>query len=393
MSKKLNLKFHKSKKNLLKITGAFSEGAKDLDKVWDFLKAAQEVVHTKQLLRKEQKIILPHEPVLVAFMSDLHIGSGGTDYKQIIEDTKLITETEGAYAGIHGDITDNWLVGRLVALQRGQAVSKDLEDKIFINWLETIGPKLLWWCQGNHDNWTEKLSNWAPAREALKGTQVLYDREQIMFDLVHGKTTRKVVVRHKWRYSSIFNPTHGIEVGWDRLGLNFDIGVAGHTHIGTFCRSFFRHDKRRYAVLTGTYKTYDAYGEEEGFQAPQSSGCGCFVFSQTGEINWFDDLKQGIGYLNYLRYNKSKLSTPKPKIKISKKDGPIRIKNPGARDISKTRQVSNVRRANGSGITGGKSRKKGASGAPHKKVVSAPSSVSSGSNKHQSVNNSGKNKR
>jgi hypothetical protein len=98
--------------------------------VWEFLQKGQEVVFEKQKTRKNQTIVLPSGPALIAFMSDLHMGSGGTDYKQIIEDTNLIVETKGAYAGVHGDITDNWVVGKLVALQRGQAISKELEEKI-----------------------------------------------------------------------------------------------------------------------------------------------------------------------------------------------------------------------------------------------------------------------
>ena len=84
--------------------------------------------------------------------------------------------------------------------------------------------------------------------------------------------------RHRWKYSSVFNVTHGIEVGWERGGVDFDLALGGHTHVGTFCRPFLRHGKMRLAVLTGTYKTNGEYGRELGLPLPHGTGSGAHVF-------------------------------------------------------------------------------------------------------------------
>ena len=274
----------------------------DISNVWDFTIESQNYVEKKRAQKKNQLIELPNEPVGIAWFSDLHLGSGYTNYRQILADAKLVNETEGLYAEFHGDATDNWIVGKLQALQRGQAVSKKLEDKMFVDWVKLVREKLIVWCSGNHDEWTTKLTGWSPAEELLRDTPVLFDPFQISFVLRHGGIDRTVLVRHKWRYGSIYNPTHPIEVGWDRGDIDFDIGVAGHTHIGTYCRPFHRHNKRRYAILTGTYKGYDAFGEEIGFPDPKDSGCGMMVLMPgQQDLMWFDSLKQGALFLNWAR--------------------------------------------------------------------------------------------
>ena len=149
---------------------------------------------------------------------------------------------------------------------------------------------ILFWCSGNHENWTRKVSGIDFIREGLKGSLCLYDRTQISFTLRWGKNEQKWLVRHKWRYSSIFNATHGLEVGWERVGYNFDVGVGGHTHIATLCRPFIRENKKRFAVLLGTYKIRDNFGRECGFPASVGRGSGAFVYHPDGRVFWCDDL-------------------------------------------------------------------------------------------------------
>lgn len=272
-----------------------------VENIWQFAIDAQRHVSAKAERRKDQAITLPDEPVAIAFLSDLHIGSAGTDYAAIKRDAELIRATPGMYAGFHGDGTDNWIVGKLTALQRGQALGFDAERLLFESWVDIIAPKLLWFVQGNHDNWSEQLIGSAPNRALIQDKLMLWDRNQCVFDLHHCGYTRKVVVRHKWRFSSVFNPAHGMMVGWDRGEIDFDIAVAGHTHIATLCYPFFRHGKIRHAILTGTYKMVDAFGDECGFPPPNGSGCGALVLDANGDQIFMDSLSAAAQYLAFLR--------------------------------------------------------------------------------------------
>jgi len=51
---------------------------------------------------------------------------------------------------------------------------------------------------------------------------------------------------------------------WEMGSFDFDIGVVCHHHEATF-ESFFKHNQQRWAVRTGTYKTYDEYSDKVGF--------------------------------------------------------------------------------------------------------------------------------
>lgn len=283
------------------IEGVYAEKEIDVRSIWSTLITQQKVIQERQDKRKHQYIRLPNKPVAIALLSDLHLGNAGTDYASIQRDAEIIRDTEGMFAGFHGDGTDNWVVSKLVPLQHKQPVTLDNELLIFRDWTETIAHKLLWWVDGNHDNWTSKLVGISQAQSLLEGCRVLYDHQQCVFTLHHGEYTKRVIVRHKWRFGSVYNPTHGLEVGWDRGDIDYDWAIGGHTHIGTYCRPFHRHGKKRYAILTGTYKMYDGFGEEIGLPAPKDSGCGAFVLPGDGRQIWFEELTAAADYLKYLR--------------------------------------------------------------------------------------------
>jgi len=272
-----------------------------IEEVWSKAIRTSERVLAMAQRKTQQSIELPSEPCAIAFLSDLHLGAPGTDYRAARRDAEIVRDTPGFYAVFHGDGFDNWIIGKLQPLQRGQAVPYDEEVALFVDWLNILRGKLLAVVLGNHDNWSRKVGAVDFIRKALDGARLLFDTQQVYFLLVHGDTTRRVLVRHKWRGSSIYNVTHGIEVGWDRLGVNFDWGIAGHTHIGTYCRPFTRHRKRRHAILTGAYKLVDEFAAEIGFAPTDGMGCGAMVLHPDGREWWFDGLSEAAEFLTYLR--------------------------------------------------------------------------------------------
>src|SRR5690606_1086220 len=112
--------------------------------------------------------------------------------------------------------------------------------------------------------------------------------------------------RHQWRFSSIYNATHGVEVGWERGGSDFDIGLAGHTHIASLCRPFVKHGRKRYAVVTGTYKMADSYSDQVGYAPCAGYGCGVMIFYPDGRLQWFEDVKTAGEFLRFLRGGQGK---------------------------------------------------------------------------------------
>ena len=257
--------------------------------IMPYLKQIGERAKQKNIDEANQVITMPNKPFCLALLSDIH-GGGKCDYETLERDLNIIDSTDGMYVGNTGDDTDNFIMGKLMSIQKEQPTTFDMEVR-FLEWLfEKLSGNLLFWVSGNHNNWTKRLSGIDFIREGLKGTHCLYDSAQISFTLKWGDNEQKWLVRHKWKHSSIFNPTHGIEVGWERVGLNFDVGVGGHTHIATLCRTFIKESKKRFAVLMGTYKIRDNFGTECGYAKSVGLGSGAFNYHPDGRVLWCEDL-------------------------------------------------------------------------------------------------------
>ena len=275
----------------------------DIAEVWQEVIRRQERLARKraELRATERRIILPSEPCGIAHMSDLHTGASGTDYKTMHADAVLIRDTPGLFAAFGGDGTDNWIVTKLQKLQRSQIVDFDDEWELFKDLVLMLRRKWKWILSGNHDLWSDSMAGVDRLGELVRELRVLYGRHEVFFELQHGTTMRRVKARHKWRGNSIFNPTHGLEVGWDRGDDDYDWAIGGHTHIGTLCRPFYRHGKRRYAYLIGTYKQEDEHGDAIGFPSPKGRGCGVTLLHPDGRQWWFDEVAEGAEFLAWLR--------------------------------------------------------------------------------------------
>lgn len=277
------------------IEGITAEENVDFEKeIMPYLeKIGQRALGKNQRERTQKIKVKGFAPFAIVMLSDVH-GGGKTDYTKLREDIDIIRNEERMYAILAGDETDNFIMGKLMSIQKEQPTTFDMEFR-FLKWyLESLQDSLIAVCSGNHNNWSRKLSGIDTMRELLQGVPSLYDTDQVVFDLEYfGGMAHKYMVRHKYRHSSIFNPTHGQEVFWERGGVDFDVSIGGHTHVATLCRPFVKHDKKRFAVLLGTYKVRDGYQREIGF-APtysKSRGSGALVYHPDGrDPMWCDDL-------------------------------------------------------------------------------------------------------
>ncbi len=249
---------------------------------------------------KEQIIDMGDKPFAIAILSDVH-GGAKADYKAIKDDLDIIESNDRLFAITAGDLTDNYIIGKLQSIQKHQSTTFDMETR-FLRWFfEKLKGSLIAVCSGNHDNWTTKLTAIDPTKELIKGVKCLYDSTQVQFTLKYGKYKHKYMVRHKYKHSSIFNPSHGMEVFWERGTNEYDVAIAGHTHIATLCRPFIKHDKERFAVLLGTYKMRDEFGRECGFADThsESTGSGAMCYNpKTGQVHWTRDLQTASDLIN-----------------------------------------------------------------------------------------------
>lgn len=246
------------------------------------------------------------KPIAVAFVSDAHMGSPYTDYRALVADTNIIASTEGMYAVAMGDERDNWIVPKLAHIQRRQEMTFDAEVELYKDWLKTIEPKLLVQITGNHELWAHTISG-LDLTKMLLPKRVLYDKYEVkwVLQLMSGDSVSaewRIKTRHQWSGSSVYNPTHGMEVAWERAGDDFDIALGGHTHIATLCREFIRENKRRLALLLGTYKILgDPFARQMGRANCAHNGSGAIIFWPDGRMLWVQELETAKDFLTWAR--------------------------------------------------------------------------------------------
>jgi hypothetical protein len=286
-----------------RIEGVTADTVDDLvdpQELWDRAFRAQDKAVEIAALRADQHITLPNRVVGLAQLSDMHFGNPETDYRTAYRDAEIIRDTPYLYAGYSGDGFDNWIINKLAHLGRTQVLPHDDELRLFLDYLAMLEGKLLWSISGNHDGWTRALAGIDVVRAALKGCLCLYDTDEVVFDLRVGPSNWTIKARHKWRYNSIYNATHGQEVGWQRGDVDFDIALGGHTHIGTLCRPFFRHEQERLAILTGTYKRTDKFAREIGVAKSHGVGSGALILYPDGRHLFIKDLHTAAEFLTWL---------------------------------------------------------------------------------------------
>lgn len=277
----------------VRITGVTPQHDVDFEK--EILPLMMKVGHRAQQKNKKEETatieIRGSQPFAVAFMSDVH-GGGKTDYEAIKNDVDIIRGTDDMWSILAGDLTDNFIIGKLQSVQKHQPLPMDYEHR-FVEWfLDSLKDSLIAFVSGNHDVWTHKTSAYDHLRHILSEENCLFDQNQVQFTFKYFDQEQKWLVRHKFKHNSIFNPTHGIEVAWERLGIDFDVAIAGHTHIAPLHRPFIKHDKVRHAILLGTYKIRDEFATEIGFAKSHGRGSGALVYHPDGrDPLWCADLQ------------------------------------------------------------------------------------------------------
>lgn len=272
----------------------------DEDAIWRAAIEASSRRRERERRKANQSISFDHGPIGIALLSDLHVGSSGVDYERLDADIELIAETPGLYVMLVGDMLDNWIVGRLMRLMMGEEFTIDEQWVMVRHVLRRLAPKLIASVAGNHDLWTYGLTHIDYLRDthARLANGALYAQYDLPLAVEVGGASHVFRVRHQWRGSSIYNETHGIERAsrFDK-GRYFDIGVAAHTHSSALVRQFNNGGATGLAVQCGSYKTFDDFGEEQGFPLA-NGGPACAVVLDEKAGRWgTNDLSQVADYL------------------------------------------------------------------------------------------------
>jgi hypothetical protein len=267
-----------------------------------YRRAAAEWERTRELVEAQctQRLLFSHGPVAMAWMADLHLGGSGVDYPRLFAEARAIVETPGMFIGTVGDVVDSWIVGRLQRMRFGTRLSIPDEWALVRKFLRLIAPKLRVAVSGNHDDWTILLAGVDYFADVLRQVDAncIYGQSEARLTVQVGAAEWPGRIRHKWRGSSIYNPTHGIEraAKWDQ---DFAWAVGAHTHQGGVVRSFNHAGVSGMAAMCGSYKRVDGYAIAEGFPRPNVSTAVVLVFDdETDSITGFDNLEMAMAFMS-----------------------------------------------------------------------------------------------
>ena len=274
-------------------TGIRADEPLDEEEIWQ--RAVRKWKRAEKLIerRGNQTLAFSHGPVCIAFFADLQLGDDDVDYPRIEREIQIVRDTPGMYAGLVGDALANFILAVFAAVRFDASFTIAEEWALVKRVLRLLGPKLRIAVGGNHDWWTKKMAGIDYFREVVAGISpdVLYDADDCELTIQVGAVEFPTRIRHKWRGSSIYNPSHGIEraAKWDQ---NFVLGVGAHTHACGVARGFNVGGRQGLAVMCGAYKRDDDYARRGGFPKPNNSTAIAVVFDdETNSMTGFDNLE------------------------------------------------------------------------------------------------------
>lgn len=266
-----------------RITGTRAEELVDRMALWQAAEARFE--RERAAAAVEHRIEFSEGPVCITGLGDLHCGGAGVDYALAREHAEVVAKTPGMYAGVLGDLADNFIYQWAMKIRLGTETTIPHEWHLVRLYLSWIAPKLLFAVDGNHDAWTRMLAGIDYFRDVVASARpdCLYANDDLRFTLSVDGCEWPNRVRHKWRGTSIYNPTHGQE----RASLfdhDFLVAWGAHTHTGSFVRTFNAAGRTGVAAQVNTYKVLDRYVAEEGFTRSTHTKPACVIFDGDGGV-------------------------------------------------------------------------------------------------------------
>jgi len=207
----------------------------------------------------------PDLPAFIWLLNDFHAGSVHTDYERFLHDYEIIRQTPNFYAVTNGDLPDNFLVDTAQAAGVYEdTITPEQQGLLVQNLLKKLDKsgKLLATSFGNHEDFVQK------GGLSFEGTW-LRDLSCPVFNcgglltIKLGGQEYKLAMTHRFWGHSRLNPTNAAKRFMEHVYPDADIIYLGHSHINERL-SFFRGDKWRLAVVGGTYKIDDEFGQKRG---------------------------------------------------------------------------------------------------------------------------------
>jgi len=199
-------------------------------------------------------------PICLAFLSDIHIGSGATDYELFQQITQDILEIPNFYVILGGDEIDLAIKLRSVAEVHGNILDPELQIEFLRSWFNDIKHKVVAACAGNHDAWrTERLAGINVFKDIFTPA-VPYSKGIFRLDLKVGEQTYKMAMSHTFKGNSMYNPVHSLKRHAREEAPECEIFFAGHNHKPGIGQDW-EQLKHRVYINSGSIQTNSGYAK------------------------------------------------------------------------------------------------------------------------------------
>ncbi len=256
------------------------------DSLWEAFERVHTELDARETEAHDVTIRLPDEaPVLIVFLSDMHIGHRRCAMERLRLDVSLLKATPGARAIFGGDQFDNVTIQKASrGMHHEQLMAIKAQKGLVRSLIRSRGPgKTAAILGGNHDTeWSLAAADYDPNADFAEqaGAPYLGTDGFITFEL--GDERYRFLVAHSFRMRSSFNATHQAKRLEDFKG-DADVVFTGHTHEAA-AETVSRRNARHFYGQAGSYMRTSRYSRSLGFNPATHDMPGAILFPDRHEV-------------------------------------------------------------------------------------------------------------
>lgn len=269
----------------------------DVDKLLAAYLAVMDASKPFKTAQREARVTLKGNlPIGMSFFGDQHTGGWGWAARRMLEDYRLVAETEGLYMNLLGDDWDNFIFD---FAKWASVMPPDHQRRITERLMEGLKPKVVSAVIGNHVHWTKKSADFdMAARLAWIADAVFLGHRGHLYVTV-GSQTYHHYLAHRAQGPSVINKSNSGRRTADDIG-GAAVIVEADRH-DPWLHQEYRARKRQTWLRSGTYKVEDDYPDELGFPQGKWDMPMVILMPDTQRVIPFLDFRDGIDTLAFLR--------------------------------------------------------------------------------------------
>lgn len=269
----------------------------DVERLWN---AYLEVIKAAKPFKMAQKVakatIKGGLPTGIAHFGDQHVGSWTLEAQRMLEDYRLLAQTDGLYANFLGDEIDNFIFN----FAKWASVMPPGHQRLITEWLmKSLKDKAIAFVLGNHLHWTKKTADIDIMARLAWLEQAFYLGHRGDLHITVGSEVYHFHLAHRAQGTSALNKSNSGRRTADTIG-GADVIVEAHLH-DPWVHQEYKANKRQVWMRTGTYKRDDDYADELGFPRAQWDMPMVILLPDTHRVIPFLDFRDGLDTLEFLR--------------------------------------------------------------------------------------------